>query len=91
MLVNYNFLIKGYPLDVIKTRLQTDHTDVDKRKYKGIIDVTKQIMKNEGIGGFFKGYLPSTIRGVFVNAAIFWAVNLAKRMIEGDDAAQSSH
>lgn len=82
------FLFWGcfYPLDIIKTRIQTDHTEVDKRKYKGILDCVKKIHAQDGIKGFFKGYLPSTIRGVFVNATIFASVNLAKRSMGGSDS-----
>lgn len=78
------FLFWGvyYPLDVVKTKMQTDHIDKSKRIYEGTLDCFRQTYRNGGIGNFYKGYVPSTIRGVFVNAAIFWAVNLAKRALE---------
>ncbi|CAO4382988.1 unnamed protein product [Caenorhabditis nigoni] len=41
-----------YPLDVIKTRLQLGQQD------KGMMDCVVKTLKNEGIGGFYKGILP---------------------------------
>ncbi|KAF1746705.1 hypothetical protein GCK72_023162 [Caenorhabditis remanei] len=41
-----------YPLDVVKTRLQLGQQD------KGMMDCVVKTLKNEGIGGFYKGILP---------------------------------
>jgi len=42
------------PVDVVKTRMQ----GLDSHKYNGVIDCVKQIMKNEGLKGFYKGTTP---------------------------------
>jgi len=44
------------PMDVIKTRLQAQSGGV--KKYDGIIDCAKSILKNEGFPAFFKGTVP---------------------------------
>ncbi|KRX09176.1 Mitochondrial carrier domain [Pseudocohnilembus persalinus] len=49
-----------HPLDVIKTRLQShDGSKINNivPKYNSIIDAVQQIKKNEGLKGFYKGYL----------------------------------
>ncbi|XP_077979304.1 solute carrier family 25 member 45-like [Glandiceps talaboti] len=46
-------VIVGYPLDIIKTRLQTQ--SVVAVKYNGIIDCAIKISRNESVFGFFKG------------------------------------
>eukprot|EP01118_Nematostelium_gracile_P000063 TRINITY_DN10057_c0_g1_i2.p1 TRINITY_DN10057_c0_g1~~TRINITY_DN10057_c0_g1_i2.p1 ORF type:complete len:307 (-),score=84.69 TRINITY_DN10057_c0_g1_i2:22-942(-) len=42
------------PIDVVKTRMQ----GLDAHKYSGSWDCCKQILKNEGIKGFYKGTTP---------------------------------
>ena len=43
-----------YPSDLIKRRLQMKSLDGVK-KYSGILDCIKRIMKDEGIPGYYKG------------------------------------
>jgi solute carrier family 25 carnitine/acylcarnitine transporter 20/29 len=67
-----------YPLDVIKTRMQTDATFPQDRRYKNTLDCINQIFNKEGVPGFYKGYVPAVLRAVIVNACIFYAVSAAK-------------
>ncbi|KAL3890926.1 hypothetical protein ACJMK2_003197 [Sinanodonta woodiana] len=46
-----------YPYQVLRTRLQDQH-----RSYTGVMDVIKQVLKYEGLKGFFKGLVPGLIR-----------------------------
>lgn len=72
-----------YPLQVIKARLQQRSQAVEisnegevlvsKRDYKGVIDCTRQILRREGIYGFFKGNIPNAVR-VAPSAAITFVV-----------------
>ena len=41
-----------YPYQVVRSRLQTYDA---KTKYKGVVDVIKQVRKYEGVSGFYKG------------------------------------
>ena len=60
----------SYPQDVIKTILQTDKTN----KYKpikflydgGFINCFLDIKRNNGWLGFWRGYLPCTIRALYI-------------------------
>lgn len=77
----------SYPQDVVKTILQTDRTN----KYKpvkylydgGFFNCTKDIWRQYGLMGFWRGYLPCTIRGLYANAFLFGAYEQAKYMLEG--------
>lgn len=43
-----------YPYQVVRARLQTYDAQT---KYKGVVDVVKQVAKYEGWSGFYKGYV----------------------------------
>jgi len=52
------------PLDVVKTRLQTDH-----EKYKGIADAFVKIIQHEGVGMLMKG-LGATLIGYSIQGSM---------------------
>ena len=56
-----------YPVDVLKTTLQSDHTDPAKRRYKGVADAASQIYREHGIKGFFRGFTPCLARAFPAN------------------------
>mmetsp|Transcript_11827 Transcript_11827/g.20281 ORF Transcript_11827/g.20281 Transcript_11827/m.20281 type:complete len:310 (+) Transcript_11827:300-1229(+) len=58
-----------YPMDVIKTRIQTD-SDMNP-KYRGILDCTRQIVKAEGVSALYRGVGPCLARSVPANAICF--------------------
>lgn len=60
-----------YPLDVIKSKLQTDSLDVSKRQYRSAMDCARQVMAAEGAKGFFRGFGPCMLRAAPVNAVTF--------------------
>ena len=53
-----------YPLNLLRTRLQTQGTIAHPRKYNGIWDVTVQTVKGEGFRGLFKGVTPNLLKVV---------------------------
>lgn len=53
-----------YPLNLLRTRLQSQGTASHPRTYTGIIDVTRQTIKGEGIRGLFKGLTPNLLKVV---------------------------
>jgi len=67
-----------YPLDIIKTRMQGDALLPEHRSYKNTFHCISQIMNKEGVRAFYKGYVPSIVRAIPVNATVFLAVNKAK-------------
>ncbi|KAI1900672.1 hypothetical protein AGOR_G00052320 [Albula goreensis] len=58
-----------YPMEVLKTRLALRKTG----QYSGIADCAKQIFRKEGLGAFYKGYVPNML-GIIPYAGIDLAV-----------------
>jgi len=65
------------PLDVLKTRLMTQG---GKREYTGILDCASKIMKEEGIGGFLKGWQPRVLWIGIGGSVFFTALELSKKL-----------
>jgi solute carrier family 25 carnitine/acylcarnitine transporter 20/29 len=82
-LAGYVLWFGMYPLDVIKSKIQTDAfpSQANSRKYHGVADVVRKTLRAQGVGGFFKGFLPTIIRSPFANGATFMAYELTMRMI----------
>lgn len=61
-----------YPIDVIKSRMQTDGFSVETgKKYKSTWDCVRTVWRTEGIGAFTRGLGPTLIRygrNPFLNA-----------------------
>ncbi|KAF2230197.1 mitochondrial carrier [Viridothelium virens] len=53
-----------YPLNLLRTRLQSQGTKVHPRTYTGMWDVTQQTIKGEGFRGLFKGLTPNLLKVV---------------------------
>ncbi|PRP87491.1 mitochondrial substrate carrier family protein [Planoprotostelium fungivorum] len=51
-----------FPLDVIKSSIQTDKTIPQERKYKNYVDCATQIYRQQGTKGFFRGFTPCIVR-----------------------------
>ncbi|KAH9455706.1 hypothetical protein Pst134EA_023158 [Puccinia striiformis f. sp. tritici] len=79
----YSMWLSSYPLDQIKTRIQTDGLPSQKasRKYFGIVDCVQKIYAREGYRGFLRGLTPTLIRSPLVNGATFAAFETTMRML----------
>jgi solute carrier family 25 phosphate transporter 23/24/25/41 len=53
-----------YPVNLLRTRLQTQGTILHPRTYKGFWDVAKITIEGEGYRGLFKGLLPNLFKVV---------------------------
>ncbi|KAI7547446.1 hypothetical protein KC331_g5013 [Hortaea werneckii] len=53
-----------YPLNLLRTRLQSQGTTSHPRTYSGVFDVTRQTIKYEGVRGLFKGLTPNLLKVV---------------------------
>lgn len=62
-----------WPLNLLRTRLQTDRTSLHPRQYDGIVDVARQTMAAEGWKGLFKGITPNLLK-VVPSVAITYTV-----------------
>ncbi|KAM3510490.1 hypothetical protein MY11210_005840 [Beauveria gryllotalpidicola] len=62
-----------YPLNVVRTRLQTQGTAMHSATYNGIWDVTQQTIQREGVRGLYKGLTPNLLK-VAPALSITWVV-----------------
>ena len=72
-----------YPLDVVKTRVQTRAADGaeteallggrGKRRSSGAVEVTKEIWRESGLRGFYRGVGICSLRAFIVNAVQWYA------------------
>ena len=62
-----------YPLNVFRTRLQTQGTAMHPATYTGIWDVATKTIKNEGVRGMYKGLAPNLLK-VAPALSITWMV-----------------
>ncbi|KAK3706955.1 hypothetical protein LTR37_012454 [Vermiconidia calcicola] len=53
-----------YPINLLRTRLQSQGTTSHPRTYTGVLDVTRQTIQGEGMRGLFKGLLPNLLKVV---------------------------
>ncbi|CAH2350212.1 mitochondrial glycine transporter Ymc1p [[Candida] railenensis] len=73
--------LSSYPIDVIKSNIQSDKFGKDS-KYKGkSLLVAKDILKRQGWRGFWKGLTPCLLRAVPCSAGTFASVELALRLM----------
>lgn len=75
----YSMWLTAYPVDFVKSRLQTD--SLENPEYKSIRDVIKKVYKTQGIKGFFKGFAPTILRAAPANAATFCAFEMTLRAL----------
>lgn len=68
-----------YPVDVVKSKLQTD--SLDKPVYKNWRQVVKDINHRSGIKGFYRGFVPTILRAAPANGATFAAFEVTMRLI----------
>lgn len=67
-----------YPLDLFKKRLQVGGFEQARatfgqvRRYRGLLDCTKQVLQEEGAQGFFKGLSPSLLKAALSTGLVFF-------------------
>lgn len=73
-----------YPLNVVRTRLQTQGTVMHKATYTGIWDVTQKTIQKEGYRGLYKGLTPNMLK-VAPALSITWVVYENSKKLLGLD------
>ncbi|KAJ3228559.1 Mitochondrial carrier protein ymc2 [Chytriomyces hyalinus] len=71
-----------YPVDAIKSKIQTDSFVASERKYKGILDCVRKVFATDGVMGFYRGFVTTMLRAGPVNGFTFMAYEATMRMIE---------
>lgn len=59
-----------YPLDVVKSSIQSDNPNKEKRNFNGVLDVYNKLYKEGGIKRFYKGFTPCLMRAIPANAVL---------------------
>lgn len=67
--------VAGIPIDVVKSRLQTDGMNGDRRAYNGMIDCFRKSYQNEGTAFLTRGLSSTLLRAFPMNAVCFAVVN----------------
>lgn len=70
-----------YPLNVLRTRLQSQGTVLHPRTYTGIVDVTRQTIKGEGMRGLFRGLTPNLLKVVPAVSITYVVYDKSKKVI----------
>ncbi|KAK6202793.1 mitochondrial carrier protein [Scheffersomyces amazonensis] len=78
-LSGYTLWIAIYPIDVIKSKLQTD--SLTKPTFKGSLDVVNKVFKSSGIKGFYRGFIPTILRAAPANGATFAVFEITMRLL----------
>lgn len=79
-IAGYGYWLSCYPVDLLKSKLQSD--SFENPKYKNLADVYNQT-KQIGFKGFYKGLLPCLLRAMPVNAATFLCFELVLESMGG--------
>merc|ERR1712137_202438 len=68
-----------FPMDVVKTVLQTDASTPAERTYKGYFDCVRRIYARGGLTRFYAGFAPGVLRAFPANAACFFGYEFTKK------------
>nr|XP_039248987.1 mitochondrial carnitine/acylcarnitine carrier protein-like [Styela clava] len=72
------FWVIGMPVDVLKSKFQT----APDGRYNAIVDVVKEIARNDGLKGFYRGFGPAILRAFPSHACCFVAYEQTLRLFE---------
>jgi len=74
----------GTPADLTLIRMQADNTlPVEQRRnYKGVADAFARIVREDGLGGLFRGATPTIVRAMSLNMGMLATNDQAKEMLQ---------
>jgi len=76
------YWLATYPIDVIKSSIQSDKIAVAERRYSGFVDCAVKLYKEGGYRRFFRGFSPCLLRSVPANAACFYGYEKTKEIFD---------
>ena len=73
----------GSPADLTLIRMQADTTlpVAQRRNYKGVVDAMSRIVREDGVGGLFRGAGPTVVRAMALNMGMLASNDQVKEMI----------
>eukprot|EP00128_Syssomonas_multiformis_P010429 Colp12_sorted_trinity150504_noHs@29679 len=72
------------PMELIKTRMQTQPSNMKDRLYHGALDCIKKTIKIEGVKGLYRGMVPTVVREIPSYAAYFVTYEFSCRALTPD-------
>lgn len=79
-LSGYVLWMSIYPVDVIKSKMQTD--SIASPKFRNSMQVLRTVWATTGIRGFYKGFVPTILRAAPANGATFAAFEVTMRLLQ---------
>lgn len=73
-----------YPLNVVRTRLQTQGTQYRTKRYNGTIDCFVKVVKQKGVKALFSGLTANYLKAVPASATAFIVFEKVQNMLVGD-------
>jgi len=80
------FWFAVFPIDVIKTKIQTD--SFSEPKFKSMMDCIRQTYSRQGFKGFWGGLAPCMLRSVPVNSGTFITYEATLGLLKGKKVAK---
>lgn len=74
----------SYPLNVVRTRLQTQGSNGRQRKYNGMIDCVGKMVRNKGVASLFSGLTANYLKAVPASACTFIVFEWVQQLLVGD-------
>lgn len=75
------YWIFSYPLDAVKSKMQTEPSEMSNRRYKNIAACFTETYRTLGIKGFYKGFGVCMLRAFPANGACFLGYETAKKFL----------
>ncbi|GET92372.1 mitochondrial carrier protein-like protein [Leishmania tarentolae] len=75
----------SYPLNVIRTRLQTQGTNGRAKKYTGMVDCMVKMIRNKGVTSLFSGLTANYLKAVPASACTFVVFEWVQRLLVDDN------
>lgn len=72
----------AYPFEFLRRRMQLDQGQY---AYKGMLDAMQTVLRTEGPGAFFKGFVPASQRIIPMSGITFLTYELVRRIIESKE------
>ncbi|CCW60704.1 unnamed protein product [Phytomonas sp. EM1] len=75
----------SYPLNVVRTRLQTQGSNGRNRHYTGMTDCFVKMVRSKGVSSLFSGLTANYLKAIPASTIIFIAFEKMQQLLLGDD------
>lgn len=70
-----------FPVDVVKSAMQTDSMIKSERKYYGFRETVGKLWAEGGVARFYRGFTPCIVRAAPANAAMLYTVDSINNLL----------